>query len=90
MVAGRGIALLIANEQLKSVIDPNILSIGRGSVIGIPFSVIVAAVLVLLIALLVNRTTFGKQLIAIGGSRRAAELSGLPVKRILLLVYVIC
>jgi ribose transport system permease protein len=90
MVAGRGIALLIANEQLKSVVDPNLLAIGRDSLLGVPYSVIIAAVLVLLIALLVNRTTFGKQLIAIGGSRRAAELSGLPVKRILLLVYVIC
>ena len=90
MVAGRGIALLIANEQLKSVIDPNLLAIGRDSLLGVPYSVIIAAVLVLLVALLVNRTTYGKQLIAIGGSRRAAELSGLPVKRILLLVYVLC
>ncbi|WP_375383696.1 ABC transporter permease [uncultured Microbacterium sp.] len=90
MVAGRGIALLIANEQLKSVTDPAVLAIGRESLFGIPYSVIIAAVLVAAVALLVNKTTFGKQLIAIGGSRRAAELSGLPVKRILLLTYVIC
>lgn len=90
MVAGRGIALVIANEQLKSVTDPGILAIGRGQFLGIPYSVIVGIVLIGLVALLVNRTTFGKQLIAIGGSRRAAELSGLPVKRILVLTYVVC
>ncbi|MEA9984652.1 MULTISPECIES: ABC transporter permease [Subtercola] len=90
MVAGRGLALLVANEQLKSVTDPGVLSLGRDSVLGVPISVIIAAVLVGGVAILVNRTTFGKQLIAIGGSRRAAELSGLPVKRILLLVYVLC
>lgn len=89
MVAGRGIALLIANEQLKSVTDPGILALGRDSLAGVPYSVIVAVVLVAAVALLVNKTTFGKQLIAIGGSRRAAELSGLPVKRILLLTYVL-
>lgn len=89
LVAGRGIALLIAGEQLKSVTDPGVLALGRGSVVGIPYSLIVAAGLVALVAVLVNRTTFGKQLIAIGGSRRAAELAGLPVKRILLLVYVL-
>ena len=89
MVAGRGIALLIANEQLKSVTDPGILALGRDSRGGVPYSVIVAVVLVAAVALLVNKTTFGKQLIAIGGSRRAAELSGLPVKRILLLTYVL-
>jgi ribose transport system permease protein len=89
MVAGRGIALLIANEQLKSVTDPGILALGRDTVIGIPYSVIVAVVLVAAVALLVNKTTFGKQLLAIGGSRRAAELAGLPVKRILLVTYVL-
>jgi ribose transport system permease protein len=89
MVAGRGIALLIANEQLKSVTDPGILALGRNSLAGVPYAVIVAVVLVAGVALLVNKTTFGKQLIAIGGSRRAAELSGLPVKRILLLTYVL-
>jgi ribose/xylose/arabinose/galactoside ABC-type transport system permease subunit len=90
MVAGRGLALLIANGQLKSVTDPGILAIGRGDLGGVPFSVIIAVVLVFAVALLVNRTTFGKQLMAVGGSRRAAELSGLPVKRILLLTYVLC
>ncbi|RFA22372.1 ABC transporter permease [Subtercola boreus] len=89
MVAGRGLALLIANEQLKSVTNPQILALGRDSVLGVPYSVLIAAVLVGAVAILVNRTTFGKQLIAIGGSRRAAELAGLPVKRILLLVYVL-
>ena len=91
MVAGRGLALLIANEQLVSITDPGILALGRDSLFGVvPYSVIVAIVLVLVIALVVNRTTFGKQLVAIGGNRRAAALSGLPVKRILLLVYIIC
>ena len=89
MVAGRGLALLIANEQLKSVTDPGVLALGRGTILGVPYSVIIAVVLVAVVALLVNKTTFGKQLIAVGGSRRASELAGLPVKRILLLVYVL-
>jgi ribose transport system permease protein len=89
MVAGRGIALLVANEQLTAVIDPGMLALGRESIVGIPYSVLIAIVLVLLIFVLVNRTTFGKQLVAVGGSRRAAELSGLPVKRILMTVYIL-
>jgi ribose/xylose/arabinose/galactoside ABC-type transport system permease subunit len=88
MVAGRGVALLIANEQLKSVTDPGVLALGRDSIVGVPYSVIVAVVLVVIVAVVVSRTTFGKQLVAIGGSRRAAELAGLPVKRILLLTYI--
>lgn len=90
MVAGRGVALLIAHEQLVSITDPTLLAVGRGSFAGLPYSVLIAIAAVLLVAVLVNRTTFGKQLIAVGGNRRAAELSGLPVKRILLIVYVLC
>lgn len=93
MVAGRGIALLIANEQLRPVNDPVVLALGRGSLFEgpgrIPYAVIIAIVIVVLVAVLMNRTTFGKQLLAIGGNRRAAQLAGLPVKRILLNVYVI-
>jgi galactofuranose transport system permease protein len=95
MVAGRGIALLIANEQLTSITDPSLLALGRGSLFEgewyrVPYAVIVAVVLVALVAVLVNRTTYGKQLTAIGGNRRAAELAGLPVRRTLLVTYVLC
>ncbi len=89
MVAGRGIALVVANEQLKSVTDPGVQALGRGAILGIPYSVLLAVVLVVVIVVLVNRTTFGKQLVAIGGSRRAAELAGLPVKRILMITYIV-
>lgn len=90
MVAGRGIALLIANEQLVPVTDPTALALGRGSLFGVlPWSVLIAALLVIGVAVLVSRTTFGKQLVAIGGNRRASELAGLPVKRNLLVVYML-
>jgi galactofuranose transport system permease protein len=90
MVAGRGLALLIANEQLVSVTDPGILALGRDSVLGVPYSVLVAILLVVVVAVVVHRTTFGKRLVAIGGNRKAAGLAGLPVKRTLLLVYILC
>jgi ribose/xylose/arabinose/galactoside ABC-type transport system permease subunit len=90
MVAGRGIALLVAHEQLVPVTDPTALALGRGSLFGVlPYSVLIAALLVLGVGVLVSRTTFGKQLVAIGGNRRASELSGLPVKRNLLVVYLL-
>lgn len=90
MVAGRGIALLIANEQLKSVVDPGVLALGRDSIAGMPYSVIIAIALAIGVAVLVSQTSFGKQLVAIGGNRRAAELAGLPVKRVLVQTYALC
>ncbi len=90
LVAGRGLALVIANGQLVQLHDPAFLELGTGDLLGIPISVVIAVVLAVLVAGLVNRTTFGRQLVAIGGNRRAAHLAGLPVDRVLIGVYAIC
>jgi len=88
-VGGRGLALVLADGQLKSVRDPTFLSLGTGDLFGVPVIVVAAAVVAVVMAFVVRRTTFGRQLVAVGGNRRASELSGLPVKRILLGTYVI-
>ena len=43
----------------------------------------------IVVAFLVNRTTFGRYVVAVGGNRSASYLSGHPVRRTLLAVYVI-
>jgi len=88
-VGGRGIALVVAGGRLKDVYDPALLDLGASSVLGVPLPVVVAAVLTVVVMAVVRRTTFGRRLVAIGGNRKASELSGLPVRRILLLVYVV-
>ncbi|MCX5285282.1 ABC transporter permease [Streptomyces sp. NBC_00198] len=87
MVAGRGLALVLL-PQLKDVRDPTMADLGSGAVLGVPYLVLIAAALALLVAFVVRRTTFGRQLLAIGDSRPAAKLAGLPVRRVLILVYV--
>ncbi|MFJ6698073.1 ABC transporter permease [Streptomyces sp. NPDC091272] len=87
MVAGRGLALVLL-PQLKDVRDPGMAALGSEAVFGIPYLVLIAAGLALLVAFVVRRTTFGRQLLAIGDSRPAAQLAGLPVRRVLILVYV--
>ena len=87
MVAGRGLALVLL-PQLKDVRDPGLASLGSGDVLGVPYLVLIAAALALLVAFVVRRTTFGRQVLAIGDSRPAARLAGLPVRRVLVVVYV--
>jgi galactofuranose transport system permease protein len=88
-VGGRGVALVLADGQLKSISDPTFLSLGTGDLFGVPVIVVAAAVVAAVMTFVVRRTTFGRQLVAVGGNRLASELSGLPVKRILLGTYVI-
>ena len=89
-VGGRGLALVISGGQLKDVRNEDFLYLGSGDLFGLPVLVWIAAVLVLIVAFVVRRTVFGRRLLAIGGNRASAELAGLPVKRVLITVYVIC
>ncbi|MFC9428748.1 ABC transporter permease [Streptomyces sp. NPDC056987] len=87
MVAGRGLALVLL-PQLKDVRDPGLAALGSGDLLGVPYLVLIAGALALAVGFTVRRTTFGRQLLAIGDSRPAARLAGLPVRRVLILVYV--
>ncbi|MCR6487640.1 ABC transporter permease [Amycolatopsis sp. OK19-0408] len=89
LVGGRGLALVIANGQLVQLHNQDFLELGTGDFLGIPIMVIVAGVLAVLAGLVVQRTTFGRHLVAVGGNRTASTLAGLPVKRVLISVYVI-
>ncbi|MET9000589.1 ABC transporter permease [Amycolatopsis sp. NPDC004169] len=89
LVGGRGLALVIAHGQLVQLHNRDFLELGTGDLFGVPIMVIVAGVLSVLAGLVVQRTTFGRHLVAIGGNRAASTLAGLPVKRVLVSVYVI-
>ncbi|MFF1261077.1 MULTISPECIES: ABC transporter permease [unclassified Streptomyces] len=89
MVGGRGVALVLL-PQLKDLHNPALASLGSGDVLGVPYLIVIAAALALLVAFVIRRTTFGRQLLAIGDNRAAAKLAGLPVRRVLMLVYVAC
>lgn len=89
LVAGRGIALVFAQGRLTELFDPTLTAIGTDRIAGIPITVLVAAAVAGLVGLVVRRTTFGRRVVAIGGNRGASVLAGLPVRRTLVVVYVV-
>jgi galactofuranose transport system permease protein len=88
LVGGRGLALVFADGQLKDIRNADLLDLGAGK-LGLPLVVWIAAALAVLVWLLVRYTTFGRQLVAVGGNRSASALAGLPVRRVLMLTYVL-
>jgi galactofuranose transport system permease protein len=89
LVGGRGLAQIFAGGQSLPITDPGILWLGQGRLFGVPAQVIVAVLAVIVVGFLVKRTTFGRYVVAVGGNRSASYLSGHPVRRTLLAVYVI-
>jgi ribose transport system permease protein len=64
-------------------------SVVRGDALGLPFILFVFVGVAAVIALLVHRTPYGRGLLAVGQSPMAAHLSGVRLKRTILLAYVI-
>jgi galactofuranose transport system permease protein len=89
LVAGRGIALVITGGALVELFVPFFKEVRLGKLLGVPYVMIVAALLAVVVSFLVRRTAFGYRLLAIGGNRRASVLAGLPVRRTLIVVYAI-
>lgn len=55
--------------------------IGQGELMGIPFPFVLMVVVLLLIALFLNRTRFGREFFAVGGNPLAATMTGISVRR---------
>lgn len=89
MLACSGTALLLANNESVSVsYDTSFTLLGQGDAGGLPIPMLIGIVAYALGSILLNFTGFGRHALAIGGNEEAARLMGLPVERVLLLVYV--
>lgn len=86
-IAGRGLAQVLTNGALQTFKVPEFQWIGLARPFGIPSQVILMVLLVAVAAWTLRRTSFGRYVLAVGGNQKAAELSGLPVTRIKLVVY---
>jgi galactofuranose transport system permease protein len=87
-IAGRGIAEVLVNGVVEFS-NPVFQFIGGGSILGIPFQVLVMLLIFFLFIWLVRSTIFGRQVVATGGNEPAARLAGIPVARVKLAVYII-
>ena len=84
----RGLTMLWTGGFPVTGLGPAFGFIGTGRWLGIPMPVWEVAVLVALAIVICGRTAFGRHLYAVGGSERAAVLTGLRVDRIKCIVYV--
>ena len=86
----RGLAYVYTGGMPIPVIDPAFLYIGSGYFLGIPVPAIIFVVLVIIAALILRYTVFGRYVYSIGSNAEAARLSGINVNLIKILVYVLC
>jgi ribose transport system permease protein len=89
--AARSVAVVLSGNKMLYNFGPGGPSfkiIGAGATLGIANPVWVLVILTLAMVVVMRMTTWGRHLLAIGGNEHAANLTGVPVKRIKLQAYV--
>jgi len=87
MVSARGLAEIIANRRTQVVKVPGFLDFFRASPLGIPMLVWIFALVSVVGWVVLNRTTFGRRTVAVGGNAEAARLAGIKVQRHTMYLY---
>jgi len=94
LYVARGVALLMTDGLTFNNLsgDPALGNtgfewLGFNRIAGVPVGVLILAVAAIVTGVILSRTAFGRWLYASGGNARAAELSGVPVRRVQVIVY---
>lgn len=85
----RGLSLLYTGGYPIYNLPQNFIYLGRGYILGVPVPILITLVIVAFAVILLGRSKFGRHVYAIGGNEEAARLSGIPVDRVKIMVYVL-
>jgi ribose transport system permease protein len=89
LASARGLAEIISDRRTQIVTVPDFREALSGDLLGVPLLVWIFALVAVLGWVLLNRTTFGRRTLAVGGNPEAARLAGIDVKRHTVLLYVL-
>jgi len=105
MLVARGVALQITDAKAIGGLGDSFAELGNGSLArvvrldaqgfpdvvfpGLPYPVLLMVLLAVAVSLLLNRTTLGRHLYAIGSNSEAARLSGVDVRGVTVFAYVL-
>jgi simple sugar transport system permease protein len=90
MVAGRGIAQLITNGQIMTIYYTPYFWFGNGFILGLPVSIYIVALVLLLGWVLVRKTAIGLFIESVGINAKSTFYSGINEQNVKLLAYTFC
>jgi len=89
--AARSLAMVLSNNKMIWEFGPDhdlLLWVGGCSTLGLPHPIYVLGLLTIVMSVVFRWTRWGQYVFAIGGNEQAATLTGIPVKRIKVSIYV--
>ncbi|MCQ8278561.1 L-arabinose ABC transporter permease AraH [Acetobacteraceae bacterium KSS8] len=89
MEAVRGLAYISSGGDAVAILAPSFFGLSGASFLGMTTPVWVMFASFVVLGFVLNRTVFGRDVLAIGGNVEAARLAGIPVTRIRVAVFVL-
>jgi ribose transport system permease protein len=89
MMVARGLAFMITGGYSIYQVPKALPWLGQGRSLGVPNTVILLVALYVTAHIFMTHTRAGRYIYAVGGNEEAARLSGVPVKSVIVFVYVI-
>jgi galactofuranose transport system permease protein len=90
MVAGRGIAQLITNGQIITVYYKPFFYIANGFLLGLPFTLFIVALVLIITAFLTRKTALGLFIESVGVNSTASRFAGINSKTVIFIAYTFC
>ena len=91
MTGYRGLTMILSGGKPISRLGNNLLlnQIGKGSFLGIPIPVWILIIFFTIFLFVLKKTVLGRQIYATGSNAKAAELAGININNIKLIVYAV-
>jgi L-arabinose transport system permease protein len=83
----RGLAYIVNDGNSIGVGDTGFAKLGTGTPLGVPMPLWIFLFCLIVFGLLLHRTVFGRNALAIGGNREAAHLAGVPTRKVQILIF---
>ncbi|NLZ55659.1 MAG: ABC transporter permease [Clostridiaceae bacterium] len=90
MSIAQGLALIWTNSYPVLDLPSSIEFLGRGYLFGLPFPIYVVIVVYIIAFIVTEKTVYGRFLFASGGNDEAAYLSGINVRKVRCISYIVC
>lgn len=83
----RGLGFIVSGGQAIGISNEAFFALGNTMLAGIPVPVLITVLCFIVFGVALNRTTYGRNILAIGGNPDAARLAGVNVTRSRILVF---
>lgn len=88
----RSLAMVLSDNKMIYEFGPDqglLLALGGGSTLGLPHPLMAMVLVALAMGLAFRWTSWGQHLFAVGGNEQAATMTGVPVRRLKVSIYVV-